>query len=310
MAHSVVLRAPAKVNLHLGIYPGRDERGYHRADSIMVALDVADEVRVSELDNAADGDAPAADVFPRLTLSEDVGVPASRNTAWVAARRLCETFGRSPRYAVRLTKRIPPRSGLGGSSSDAAGTILGLCRLWGMSPAQAAGDARVVRVARSVGADVPFFLRPDPTLLVGRGDVPARSFPSLAGVPVVLLRPSCGVGTPEAYRAYDEAPSTPQDPGPLEEALERGDVVRVAASLHNNLAPAAERLVPACGEALSWLRAQRGVMGAQLTGSGSCAFAIVDGTPAARRVVRAARVWRPGWWAISCETVGSGTQFC
>ena len=82
----VTLRAPIKVNLHLGIHPGRDGRGYHRADSVMAALDLGDVVRVGDLPATVDLPAEAEGV--QLRMSEDVGIPFRKNTAWLAASRL------------------------------------------------------------------------------------------------------------------------------------------------------------------------------------------------------------------------------
>ena len=305
--HAVELRAPAKLNLHLGIYPGRDGRGYHRADSVMVALNLTDLVTVIERDvTSTDGGGPGLE----LLLSEDVGVSSRENTAWIAATRLCEEFGRPPTYAIHIEKRIPSQSGLGGASSDAAGVILALCQLWGIDVDAAAANPRVVNVARSVGADVAFFLHPAPSLLTGVGDVVERVFPQMDGLPVVLVRPRADVSTAEAYREFDVAPTAPEPADAMCEALAAGDRQTVAARLHNNLAPASERLVPACGEATRWLLAQEGVMGAQITGSGSCVFALCDTAMSARRIAAAARVACEDWWSISCETVGSKAQFC
>ena len=180
MSH-VTIDAPVKVNLHLGIHPGRDSRGYHRADSVMVALGVGDTVTVS-----TPPEPPAADASGvLLAMSEDVGVPPQKNTAWQAAARLRRAFGITTPVRVEVCKAVPPQSGLGGSSSDAASVILALCRLFSLDEK----DPRIVDVARSVGADVPFFLNLAPSYLTGAGDVLAQTFPVLEGLPVVLVRP-------------------------------------------------------------------------------------------------------------------------
>ena len=297
MSTEVLVKAPAKLNLHLGIHPGRDARGYHRADSLMVAVSLFDEVRIRE---RASGSGLS------LSLSEDVGVPAEQNSAWVAAQRLCEAYDRPDDYAIDVRKAIPVQSGLGGSSSDAASVILGLCQLWGVD----ACDWRVVDVARSVGADVPFFLQPRPSLLAGAGDVLERTLPELRRLPIVLVRPREGVSTPVAYRAFDEEPTEPRSPEVLCRAIEQGDAAAIAAALYNNLAPAAVRLVPACADVVSWLKAQPGVLGVQVTGSGSCAFGICACADVAAEVAARAHGMREGWWTFACETVGLGAQFC
>ena len=289
----IQLRAPAKLNLHLGIYPGRDARGYHRADSVMIAVELADVVSLHE--------APAL----TLTMSEDCGVPVERNTAFKAARKLCAAFGKSEGYHIHLEKHIPAQSGMGGASSDAASVILGLCRLWALDPR----DERVVGVARSIGADVPFFLTLAPAYLAGAGDELVESFPALPEQPVVLVRPAVGVSTVEAYREFDRTAAEPQRVEPMCAALRASEPREVAKLLYNNLEPAAWSLAPVTREVHEWMAAQPGVWAAQLTGSGSCVFGFCESDAVARQVAQDAHKTR-NWWSCATKTVGAGAQFC
>jgi 4-diphosphocytidyl-2-C-methyl-D-erythritol kinase len=307
----VTLDAPVKVNLHLGIHPGRDERGYHQADSVMIALAVGDRVRVAlpapdALEAAQAAQAPGGVL---LRMSEDVGVDPTHNTAWQAAARFREAFHVSAPVLVQVTKRVPPQSGLGGSSSDAASVLLALAKLCGVPAKEPGGEERLAQIARSIGADVPFFLDPRPTYLVGAGDVPRESFPELTGVPVVLVRPRAGVSTAAAYREFDAKPSLPASPEPMLRALRDGDAMAVAAALHNNLEPAAMRIVPECADVLAWLERQRGVLAAQVTGSGSCVFGICETRLAAARAAAAAQD-KKDWWSSATLTVGKRADFC
>ena len=311
---SVTLNAPVKINLHLGIHPGRDMRGYHRADSVMIALGVGDRVTVSETtpDEAAsapDQDSSRTGVL--LDMSEDVGVAPARNTAWLAASRLKEALGIPTPVRVTVRKRVPPQSGLGGSSSDAASVLLALCRLFGTHETtdDARRDERVVSVARSVGADVPFFLTLAPAYLTGAGDVLAEEFPELDGLPIALVRPAAGVSTAEAYRALDADPTEPASPDRMLAALRSGDASGVAGALYNNLEPAALSIVPQVGEVKSWLAAQPGVEACMVTGSGSCVFAICD-TPSAADAVASAAHYAKDWWSCSTTSVGKSAQVC
>ena len=286
------LEAPAKLNLHLGIYDQLDVRRYHRADSLMVALDLCDTVLVEE----SAGDLPA------LVCEPPVEVCAKKNTAYRAAVALAERVGRTPAVSIRLAKRIPAQSGMGGSSSDAAAVLKGLCELWGLE----VDDERVMDAARSVGADVPFFLDPVPTLLVGAGDVVAQKFPLPAEpISVVLVRPEGpGVSTPAAYAAFDEEHEEPADAGELCAELRAGGATarRIAPLLANNLDPVACRLLPAVAEVRAWLLARDDVLGGQVTGSGSCVFGLCANDEDSRRVARAAQE-NFGAWAKSAHIV-------
>ncbi|MDO4537293.1 MAG: 4-(cytidine 5'-diphospho)-2-C-methyl-D-erythritol kinase [Coriobacteriales bacterium] len=290
-ARRVTLNAPAKLNLHLGIYTQLDERRYHRADSLMVALDLVDTVTVEELG----ADASGQDSVPLVTCIPPVDIPAHKNTAFRAATELGKRVQRKPAVRIEVVKRVPAESGMGGASADAAATILALCELWDVDPA----DERVVAAARAVGADVPFFLNPVPTLLTGAGDVVEKVFPPLSKpLSVVLVRPAGpGVSTPAAYAAFDKNPLPPADPAPLCALLEQGDPSshELAQLLANNLDPVACELLPADAEVRAWLLAQDGVLGGQVTGSGSCVFGICACDEDAERVARQAREIFGAW---------------
>lgn len=292
-AREVVLRAPAKVNLYLGVHTGRDERGYHRVESLMVAHSLADVVRVR----------PAAHL--QVVCMPEVDVPQERNTAYRAARLMGELVGREPAVRVTIEKHVPARSGMGGSSSDAAAVIKALCDLWGTDH-----EAPEVRhVAAQVGADVPFFLDPRPTLLIGAGDVPRETFAPLSDLWLVLVRPAGpGVSTAAAYRDFDDQPVPLPPLDPLRDALRRGDVREIAGGIGNNLDPVACRLLPEDAVVKAWLTAQPGVLAAQVTGSGSCVFAICDREVSARRA--AAEAQERGWWAKTAKTISNPAEIC
>lgn len=283
----VRLHAPAKVNLHLGIHAGRDGRGYHAADSLMVAVGLFDEVEV----------APSGALA--LECDPDPGCAPDQNTCWRAAGLLGEVVGREPRVAVRVRKHIPWRSGLGGASSDAAAVICGIGRLWGLS----AEDGRLREAARAVGADVAFFLDARPALLGGVGDVVRERFPHAPRLELVLVRPEGeGVSTPAAYAAFDRDPQALPGPEGLCRALRAGDAREVARHLANNLAPAALSLDPAAADALAWLRAQPEAVAAQLTGSGSASFALCADAGSACALARRAQE-EAGLWAVAAPSL-------
>lgn len=289
----VVLEAPAKVNLYLGVHAERDARGYHRVDSIMVAHSLADLVRVEPAERLSVSNVPAA------------GFPQESNTAYRAAVLMGELAGREPAVRVTIEKHVPEQSGMGGSSSDAAAVIRALCQLWGLEPLA----PEVLRVASRVGADVPFFLDPVPTLLAGAGDVPEERFPVLDGVPLVLVRPAGpGVSTKAAYAAFDETHGEAASPEPMLAALRGGDARAVPAALANNLDPIACRLLPADAEVRAWLLAQPGVLGGQVSGSGSSVFGICESADAAEGIARMAKT--RGWWAETAKTVSRARQIC
>lgn len=278
-----VVETPCKVNLHLGIHHKKDDRGYHRVDSVMVPVALCDTVVVSDAPELEVVHTPALEVAPE------------RTTVWRAATLLAEALGERPEVRVEVTARIPEKAGLGGSSADAGAVLRALCERWGVS----ARDERVVAVARRVGADVAFFLDPRPGLYLGAGDALERTFPEFS-MPVALVMPAVGgVSTKEAYDEFDRAGEDPASYEVVCEALAAGDVAAMAANLFNNLAPAACHL---CGDVWAvseWLASQDGAIASMVTGSGACSFAICESGDAAERIAEAAREHH-GWraWAV------------
>ena len=198
----ILISAPAKINLYLGVHKQKDERGYHRVDSIMTAVDLADVVAIAPADELTVRTVPEADF------------PMQDNTAYRAAVAMGEAFGREPNFTILIDKNIPVRAGLGGPSTDAAAVILGLCHYWNLN----AADPKIDAVARSIGADVPFFLYGPPALLDGAGDTMREMFRPLTGTPVALVKPTDGgVSARAAYQRFDE---DPQDPAPLDELVD------------------------------------------------------------------------------------------
>lgn len=283
-AGTISMAAHAKVNLHLGIYEGRDERGYHRADSIMIALELHDEVTVSPADTI------------EVVVIPELDVPSERTLAARIAHALSDEFGIEAGAQIRLVRNIPDKSGLGSASTDAATIIRALCELWGID----VNDARVLAIARRAGADVAFFLHPVPSWLDGVGDNLRQTYPPLAKVPVVLVRPEGGVSTPAAYAEFDRNPVPPVPIDAMAAALEASDVRMVADALFNNLAPAACALEAEEQVVVDMLRACDGVLAAQVTGSGSCVFGICESDEAA--AAAAGQAAAHGWWSCATRT--------
>ena len=286
----ILISAPAKINLYLGVHAGRDETSYHRVDSVMTAIDLTDTLAIAPADRLMVKTVPEADF------------PQEENTAYKAAVAMGEAFDREPNFAILIDKHIPIRAGLGGPSTDAAAAIMGICHFWKIDPS----DARIDAVARSIGADVPFFLYGPPAYLDGRGDTMKEMFRPLTGTAVALVKPkTCGVTAREAYERFD---MDPQEPAPLEpilDALRAHDETAIFANVANNLAPAACAVAPEIADILAWIREQPDVRVADVSGSGSCVFAICNTQMAAEKIGMAA-MDEHGWWAQAARMEKSG----
>ena len=283
---SLTLSAPAKINLYLGVHTERDDRGYHKVDSLMAAAGLADIVTV----------APAQELTVQTVPASDF--PMQKNTAYRVAAAMAEHYGREANICVTIEKHIPGCAGLGGPSTDAAAVIVALAELWGVDRSDPALDD----IARGIGADVPFFLHASPAFYVGGGDVLATEYPALPATPVVLVKPrEASVSTIEAYRRFDENPVPADKPGAIASALRAGDAETACALIHNNLGVISAQMEPQIQTVLDWLRAQDGTVAVDVCGSGACSFAICDTAATASNLAASAR--QNGWWACATELI-------
>lgn len=288
---SLILTAPAKINLYLGVHTERDARGYHKVDSLMAAVGLADTVTVTPAQALTVQTVPASDF------------PMQKNTAYRAAVAMADHFGREANVCVTIEKRIPLCAGLGGPSTDAAAVIVALAELWGIDRTDPALD----EIARGIGADVPFFLHTSPAFYVGGGDVLATEYPALPVTPVVLVKPrEASVSTIEAYRRFDEAPVSATAPGAIASALRVSDAKMAYSLIHNNLGVISALMEPQIQAVLDWLRAQEGTVAVDVCGSGACSFAICDTAATAERLAGAAQ--QNGWWSCATELIPNTVQ--
>lgn len=262
---SVRVRVPAKINLHLGVGPLRDD-GFHELRTVFHAVDLVDEVTVT----------PDRTLGVEVTGDDAALVPTGpENLAWRAAELLAAQLGREPHVRISLAKRIPVAGGMAGGSADAAATLLACATLWG------ADVDGLAALAAQLGSDVAFPLLGGTALGTGRGEVltPAMARGRLHWV---LAIADHGVSARDAYARLDElratrrAPKPAGDAGPLLQAVRSGDPLRIGSLLANDLQPAVLTLAPDLRHTLEAGR-RLGAVGCLVSGSGpTCAFLARD----------------------------------
>lgn len=251
----LTLRAPAKINLTLEVLARRSD-GYHGVRSIMVPLELADELTI-EPSNRFSFSCDRADLDGEANLA-------------VAAVR---TLGDVPPVRIELRKRIPVQAGLGGGSSDAAAVFrAAMAGAFGSAP-----NHDWLRLARALGSDVPFFLAETAALVEGTGEriTPAGSIPQWH---VLIVKPPVAISTARAYAELDSRDrSTRPRNGCVSiamlEALQRRNFDEAQALLQNDFHDAIASQSSEIGVALTALRAA-GASNVLLAGSGSCVFTL------------------------------------
>ncbi|HSH69704.1 MAG TPA: 4-(cytidine 5'-diphospho)-2-C-methyl-D-erythritol kinase [Deferrisomatales bacterium] len=255
-APSLTLQAPAKVNLRLEVL-NRREDGYHDLHMLMAPVSLCDTLRLRTLPEPGH-------IQVTLAGAAAAVAPGADNLCHGAARFYFAETGVQGGVAVELTKRVPAGAGLGGGSSDAAATVLGLERLYGRQLSAAARR----RAAFAVGADVPFFFARAPAWVGGIGEV-VEPVAELEAVWMVLVFPGVFLSTPKVFSLLRRRLTTPRRPPTIAQFNFRG----LVAGLYNELQAPALEVEPAVGVALDALSAA-GAAGQLMSGSGSAVFGL------------------------------------
>jgi 4-diphosphocytidyl-2-C-methyl-D-erythritol kinase len=283
------VRSFAKINLALSVL-GRRNDGYHDIQTIFQSIDVFDEM---EFRNA-----------PQLGL-HCAGLPdiqSKDNLVWKAAELLNSKLERKKGAAITLHKRIPTGSGLGGGSSNAAATMLALCRLWDIEISQAA----LSKMAADLGSDVPFFLHGGTALGSGRGERihPLRDFPKNH---LLVIFPGIHVSTAKAYSSLNLGLTSSSEDhrihrlcGQVEESS------NCLAGIFNDFEESILSAYPPILEAKNFLEAQ-GAIVALLSGSGSSVFGFFSDEESSLAAARLAA--KSSWRVFPAKTLSRAEYF-
>ncbi len=261
------LNAYAKINLTLDVLADRPD-GYHDIETVLHTVELHDSIILRE-----DGDG----ITVRCASPD---IPAdTQNIVYRAAQLLKETFQIPRGVEVELKKCIPIASGLGGGSSDAAVTLLGLAQMWKLRLA----ERQLMELASKIGSDVPFFLAGGAALAMGRGER-IRMLPPLPTTWVVLARPAIEVSTEWAYKVLDHGAARRRpDAAAVVRALEAEDARAVGRLLCNVFEDVVATHHPVVGEIRGRMAALR-PLGVSLSGTGPVLFALVTNEVAAREM--------------------------
>ena len=190
MPDSITLFPCAKVNLSLDVFEKRND-GYHDLASIFQSIGLHDELQLERVGT------------PGVTFhcdTEGVLCDAS-NLVVKAANALLLAANSQAGVAIKLIKTIPTQAGLGGGSSDAASTLVGMNRLLDLGFA----SDELHQIGVTIGSDVPFFLIGGTAMASGRGEV-LTELPDGPVFPIVVVKPNVGVPTSWAYSELDNHP--------------------------------------------------------------------------------------------------------
>jgi 4-diphosphocytidyl-2-C-methyl-D-erythritol kinase len=255
--------SPCKVNFLLNILRKRPD-GFHELETLFHPVALND---ILTFKKSASG--------IQLTCNNPSLPTDATNLVHRAAQSFLQTAKIHDGVSIHLEKRVPLAAGLGGGSSNAAHTLLGLNELFDnpLTPDQLAP------LAAALGSDVNFFLQNGPAIGIGRGEQiqPLQPFPSLASVHILLIHPGFGISTAWAYQNLARFPSALNGrPGRVHELVSQlRDHSLESAALHfyNSLESPALEKFPILAIFQEFLRAN-GATVALMSGSGSTTFAL------------------------------------
>lgn len=246
-----ILQAPCKINLSFKILAKRED-GFHEVDTLMAKVDLYDTLEIKPLKT-------------KLSFScNDPSIPTDESNLVIKAVQAFEkAYGKPIKAKIQLTKNIPHGAGLGGGSSDAASTLLGLNEMLD-NPFTL---EQLIPIAAELGSDVPFFLFNEPCRCSGRGEIihPEAALERWSS-PVVLIKPNFSVSTPDAYKRW--ATSAPLKNIPYAPQEYQG------ITFFNDLErPVFEKFI-ILAQLKHFLHKQQEVKVTMLSGSGSALFAL------------------------------------
>jgi 4-diphosphocytidyl-2-C-methyl-D-erythritol kinase len=283
-------QCPAKINLFLEI-AGKRPDGYHKLETLFAKINLYD---VLDMTSDQTGE------IKFEVLGSDIS-PGEDNLVLRAARAFYKSFRIGQGVTIKLTKRIPVGAGLGGGSSDAAGTLLALPKLFDLvlTPAR---KKRIFDIGRSLGADVPFFLRPEPFCVgTGVGDklkpfVPKHSLPYM-----ILAYPNVHISTAESYKSLPVSLTRVSHLDRLLASLRNGRPVEDwAPLLFNRLEQARLPALAQVDRARSILE-RLGLAGVRMSGSGSSVFGFVPSHVEGERILKRLQGYPWQVFLTSCQ---------
>ncbi|SFO09846.1 4-diphosphocytidyl-2-C-methyl-D-erythritol kinase [Cohaesibacter marisflavi] len=277
----LTLTAPAKINLALHITGQRDD-GYHLLESLVVFGGAEDRIQFK----------PSRHLHLSVKGSFAEGLRQEPDNLMVrAARLLAAELKCKPEADMTLDKSLPISAGIGGGSSDAAATLLGLLRLW----QRTINDDKLRMIALKLGADVPMCLEGSCLIAGGVGDElsPGPRLPKNLGM--VLINPRVPISTPSIFKSLKRKDNKPMGPVPSAflSAVALADWLD---DQRNDLEMAAIEQAPVIETVLQALEDDGDCLFARMSGSGATCFGLFASVKHAEYAARRLAFSHPNWW--------------
>ena len=267
------LRALAKINLGLDVIRKRED-GYHEVRMIMQTINMYDQLEIDIKEE------PGISITTNLPF-----IPTNENNlVYKAAKLLMDEFHIEKGITVELQKFIPVAAGMAGGSSDAAATMIGMNRLFGLGLTV----RQLMERSVSIGADVPYCLLRGTALAEGIGEK-LRPLPPCPNCYVLIGKPSISVSTKFVYEKLD-AGNIEEHPDidRILEGLQWHNLNKLSENMGNVLESVTIPAYPIIEEIKNHMK-EHGAVNAMMSGSGPTVFGLFDDKMVAERACEALR---------------------
>lgn len=257
---SLSLQANAKINLGLDVLRRRED-GYHEVKMVMQTVGICDRLDFAKLSENS----------IRVSTNKEELPCDEHNLIYKAAKLMKETYGIAEGVSIKLEKNIPIAAGMAGGSTDAAATIHGMDRLFGLKISLEEKQKLGVKI----GADVPYCLMGGTALSEGIGEM-LTALPAVPEAFLVVAKPDINVSTKFVYEnLHANSLTAHPDIDGMVESIRRGDLKGITDRMENVLETVTVKNYPIIEEMKQFLKEQ-GAMNALMSGSGPTVFGIFE----------------------------------
>ena len=285
-ANTLETLAPAKINWFLNI-ENQSKTGYHQLKTFMQKINLFDVIRCGVLKENR---------IEFKDINDKCACLPNENIVVQAAKKLKDFFGITAGIKIEIEKNIPVCAGLGGGSSDAAAVLNALVKLWEIT----ISDKELKKIALSLGADVPFFLKGSAAFCEGIGElikpVTANKFN------IVLWNPKISLSTAQVYKQFDRKIREQRGAEKFLVAYSSCDLYKTAGEIWNNLAFAAEEILPELKKMKTECE-RSGAITSWVSGSGPTVISLCFNRFAARELCEKLRRRHPEHFINEYQTI-------
>lgn len=252
------VKSYAKINISLNVLNKRKD-GYHELDMVVLPVELHDTLIINKLKIGYDN----------FVTVDDFSIGNIQyNLATFAIDRLSSKYKINQKFRVFIHKVIPTEAGLGGGSSNAAFTLKAVNKMMKLN----IGDDELIEIGKSLGADIPFFIKCEPARVTGIGEI-LEPIEVKKNYEVLIVKPVQGLSTKDVFEKCDLVEFKTGDIDMVIKALREGDDELLAQSINNSLEPAAISMVPEIQTVKDKLY-ELGFKIVQMSGSGTSVFAL------------------------------------